>query len=172
MDISSNSAASSANTFIYPLLMLTSKTFERIVKEVKQSYPKEACGIMGGVIKDGRIIVSYTSKLSNVFSEEGKFWFSELDWMHKVASLISHGLNYIGLYHSHPDSTPTPSLNDLERMIECPGEIWLILSYTPSNSLSLSIRAWTIPDFNSGLMRIPVVVNHEKFKRYTKARYF
>ena len=142
-----------------PVLILMDKVFRDLVREVKQSYPEETCGVMGGFIKGDEIVVSCVNKLSNTSVEKGKFWFNELDWIHKVALLISHGLEYIGLYHSHPSPTLAPSPSDLERMVECPGEIWLILSYTPVSKLLMG--AWTIPNFSSGLLRIPVIVKRE-----------
>lgn len=138
------------------LLVLTNEVFNHIIEEAKRAYPSETCGIMGGTLKDEEIVVSYTRKLFNISTEKSKFWFNELDWIQEVISLTSHGLEYIGLYHSHPNSKPIPSLNDLERMVECPGEIWLILSYIQPNVTSLG--AWVIPKFNSGLMRIPVII--------------
>ena len=141
-------------------LVLTNEAFNNIVEETKQAYPSETCGVMGGTFKGEKIVVSYTRRLLNVSVEESKFWFNELDWIQEVISLTSHGLEYIGLYHSHPNSRAMPSLSDLERMIECPGEIWLILSYTPPNAISLG--AWTVPSFSSGLMRIPVIVKRRR----------
>lgn len=84
----------SVNLPTYSLLVLTNEVFNNIVKEAKQAYPNEACGVMEGVFKDKKVIVSCTCRSFNISVEEGKFWFNELDWIQKVMSLMSNGLDW------------------------------------------------------------------------------
>jgi len=80
--------------------------------------------------------------LRNVLRSRESFWFDEGEWMRVVIRGRGEGLEYIGLYHTHPGRSPVPSLSDRHRMLECPGEVWLIVGFEPGVGCRWLPTAW------------------------------
>ncbi len=138
-------------------LLLTERARDAIVSDARARYPREACGVMGGVAaaRDALLVVD-ALRLGNVASRREAFWFDELEWIERVGELRRAGLLYVGVYHSHPGPSVAPSPSDLERMIECPGEVWLIVAYEPG--LPPRLGAWVVPGFGLAAHRLRVEV--------------
>lgn len=141
---------------MYKKLIILKRVFRKIINDVKLNYPKETCGILAGEISRENILVKFAKPLPNISKDYKKFWFDELLWIKDILTITSKNLKYIGLYHSHPNGSVVPSLSDIERMLECPGEIWLIISYNSSRIYEYS--AWTIPRYGAGIFKIPVLI--------------
>lgn len=134
------------------VLEIDSRVFEKILKHVKEEYPNEVCGIMVGDINE-KYIVREVYRLKNILNIKYRFWFDVREWMEKITYARERGYRYIGVYHSHSDGSILPSLSDSERMLECPGEIWLIISYGVGN---IRYSAWTILGYELGLTKINI----------------
>lgn len=137
-------------------LVIRKGVFEEIVRHVREEYPIEACGILLGKIEGGRATVERSRRLRNVLASNTAFWFDVREWMEAILSARREGFDYIGLYHSHNREQPLPSLSDRHRMMECPGEIWLIVAYTPNHEPRAA--AYRIDDYGSAITRVLVQV--------------
>ncbi len=112
-------------------LTLSKESFDKIVSIIKKRYPIEACGLLlGKIIKDNAYVLK-VDELKNILGSTDSFWIDLGEWMNKILKYKRQGYEYIGIFHSHYRGNVIPSMNDLERMIECPEEIWMIIKYTP-----------------------------------------
>ncbi len=141
------------------MLIIPRSILNKMIDHVKAHYPREVCGVMIGYSEGTKIFVRAAIPLSNLSLSQNRFWFDEREWMKIIIEFSKKGLDYIGIYHSHPDSSPLPSMNDLERMLECPGEIWVIVSYSPPNKID--IKAWTIPSYYSGVSSVLLLISSD-----------
>lgn len=127
---------------------------QEILKHVEREYPIEACGTLFGRVGRGTALVERAVPLRNVLGSSTAFWFDVRDWMKAIMDAKREGLEYIGLYHSHAREQPLPSLADRHRMLECPGEVWLIVAYRPGGEPCLA--AYRIDDYGSAIVRVGV----------------
>ncbi len=137
-------------------LVLTQKAWARIIEIVKQRYPIEACGILAGKIEGDLAIVKEVRELRNILASPTAFWFDVTEWMDAILAARRKGMSYIGVFHSHPRDEPSISLSDRQRMLECPGEVWLVVAYTPRCKPRLA--AWVIRGYGLGIARVKVEV--------------
>ncbi|HDI74439.1 MAG: hypothetical protein DRJ52_07340 [Thermoprotei archaeon] len=147
------------NLPILKRLLLKRSVFEEIRRESEKAYPLEACGVLFGRLEGEEAIVSKYRSLRNVIETPGRFWFSEREWMKVICEERKLGLDYIGLFHSHPRGSPIPSPADRHRMLECPGEVWVIAAYEPKKLFKLC--AWVILDLNWSFSKIYITVVQE-----------
>lgn len=144
------------NIDIPSTLVLRRSTLDELKSIVEKEYPLEVCGVLAGKIVDKRAFVEEYKILENILESSTRFWFDERKWMETVCEFKRKGLEYIGLFHSHPDGSVLPSLADRHRMMECPGEIWLILAYSPKKGFD--ICAWVISDYISSFSKVNLVI--------------
>lgn len=136
-------------------LILPHKVLNEIIAHSLERYPKEACGVLSGKVHEGEYFVMKAEKL-----EKGSHYTSFIldlnSWMSIIMKSKLEDMQYIGIYHSHPDSDPIPSNEDLHCMLECPGEIWLIVSISEGEFRGLA--AFTVPDPTSAHVRVDIVL--------------
>jgi len=138
------------------LLVLTHEAYLDLHSHISGSYPVEACGILLGRSESGMALVTRVVPLRNVRESRTEFWIDEKEWMERILHAGRLGLEYIGLYHSHPDGDPLPSPSDRHRMLECPGEVWLIVGY---GSGRFDTAAYRVGDDGYSLFSLPVKIS-------------
>ncbi|HDH07367.1 MAG TPA: hypothetical protein ENF87_03255 [Thermoproteales archaeon] len=137
-------------------LLMSSKIFEEIIEIVVKNYPIESCGIMSGIIKGENAHVYCVRELRNILGSKSGFWFDYNEWMEKILECKKLGYEYLGLFHSHARENALLSLSDRHRMLECPGEIWLIIAYKPETKVEYT--AWVIEGYDKPLKRLQVEI--------------
>lgn len=135
-------------------LAIPGSVAREILEHVRREYPIEACGALFGFVKGGCATVERSVPLRNILGSSTAFWFDVRDWMTAIINAKREGLDYIGLYHSHAREQPLPSLADKHRMLECPGEVWLIVAYVPDREPCFA--AYRIDDYGSSIARVQV----------------
>ncbi len=106
----------------------------------------EESGILLGRIKDDEGFIEYAYKLAEGVNS---FRIDPVKWMKAVLKGEDRGLEYIGIYHTHPGGAAKPSPLDIRYMMECPGEVWLIVARKEA-------AAWTWG--SAGLKRLELAV--------------
>ena len=137
-------------------ILLSRSAYNNIISIVKARYPREACGVMLGRIKGDTAFINEISEIRNIFESSYRFWFDVREWMETILKAREKGLEYIGLFHSHPRRSPIPSMADRHRMLECPEEVWIIVSYAPKSGVEMT--AWRIDDWGSSIMKLFLIV--------------
>jgi len=138
------------------LLRIPRHVLEEMLKHARREYPIEACGVLLGSVKGGVGTALKAVPLKNLLASSRAFWFDVREWMRVIINSRKEGLEYIGLYHTHARDEPLPSLSDRHRMLEAPGEVWLILAVRPGQEPRMA--AYRIDDYGSSIMRVPVEV--------------
>ena len=99
-------------------LDVSPSVWEAIRKHGEETYPYECCGFLYG--KDGE-----TRTINNFLrapnSKEGdkrrRFEISPKDYMKAEQYALENELDFLGIYHSHPDHPALPSKTDLENAL-------------------------------------------------------
>ncbi|RLF24096.1 MAG: hypothetical protein DRN15_04155 [Thermoprotei archaeon] len=136
-------------------LLIPEYILDDILKDAMRSYPREICGVLLGNTDGMLYRVNLAEKLMQGRGEEGYFLMDLNEWMGCIMRARKQGLSYIGMYHSHPNGSPMPSSVDMHRMLECPGEIWLIVAVEKGLA---SYAAYVAPTSSSAIIRVPVEV--------------
>jgi len=137
-------------------VIFSRRAYDAMLNIVKNRYPLEACGVMFGNVSGYTATVVEVEEIKNVLESKYRFWFDVGEWMNSILKAKKRGLEYIGLFHSHVRGSPIPSLADRHRMLECPEEIWIIVSYTPEEEVD--VTAWRIDDWGSSIMKLALSI--------------
>ncbi|MGG1313926.1 MULTISPECIES: Mov34/MPN/PAD-1 family protein [Cohnella] len=84
-----------------------------LVRDCLARAPYEACGVMLGDFAPGRVVASGYALVRNAAgSPERAFRFDPDDWAKTYGQTQKNQRNIVGLFHSHPQGAPSPSLAD------------------------------------------------------------
>jgi len=128
--------------------------YSDIIKHIKSEYPMIALGILVGLFQKNHAIVFHTVKLKNIKPSLDNYAMDEKEWMRRIQEANNLGLKYIGIYHSHRGSA-NPTQYDIQKMRECPGEIFLII-HAKKNKI-IDIRAWKYGENGKGLTEVKIL---------------
>jgi len=92
------------------MLSLTKEQVSEIVKHSKEELPNEACGILAG--KDGKVEKIY--RMMNKDKSRTSFFMDSQEQLKVIKEIRLSGLDFIGIYHSHPETKAYPSAHDVE----------------------------------------------------------
>jgi proteasome lid subunit RPN8/RPN11 len=111
------------------VLQFTSqKQIDSIIDHAKEEYPYECCGIIAG--RDSR--VESVIRINNELSSSVEYSMNDAELKSVLDELDAAGLDFIGVYHSHPTSGAYPSGIDIKRSI-FPEVDYLIVSLVEQN---------------------------------------
>ncbi|MCM8768049.1 MAG: Mov34/MPN/PAD-1 family protein [Candidatus Omnitrophica bacterium] len=93
------------------MIYLTKEQFRDITQHAKDSYPKEACGILAGI--NGKVEKVY--KMTNISDNPESCYFMKPEEQLKVfKEMRKIQIEMIGIYHSHSNTPAYPSQRDCE----------------------------------------------------------
>lgn len=108
-------------------MKIAKAVFKQLVDLCKREYPKEACGLIAGVKRDGDSFIKEVYPLRNVAESSFTYEADAEEVYNTFISIEKSGLNVLGTYHSHPFSRAEPSELD-KRTAFYPGMIYVIVS--------------------------------------------
>ncbi len=81
-----------------------------------EAYPAECCGVLLGQTQNGSKVVHVARPFENRTAEspERRYYAGPEAYREAEAWARSHGLDVVGIYHSHPDHPARPSEYDRE----------------------------------------------------------
>lgn len=81
---------------------------------------KEVGGQLFGQFKNNIVYVCCATRPRR-FDRNGRFFFNPSRWMERleIKSKFRKGLHYLGDWHTHPQTKPTPSSLDIQSMKDC-----------------------------------------------------
>ena len=94
-----------------------------VVDHARSGFPLEVCGILGG--KDG--VVASHFPMTNTDASNEHFMMDPKEQFAVVRALRAAGEEMLAIYHSHPESPPRPSQEDV-RLALTPEVCHLIVS--------------------------------------------
>jgi proteasome lid subunit RPN8/RPN11 len=93
------------------VLTIQHRIVEEIIAHALQEDPRECCGILAG--NDN--LITHIFKLTNVEADPDKYWMDPKEQIQTFEEIDRLNLEFLGIYHSHPHSPPSPSPVDIMR---------------------------------------------------------
>lgn len=121
------------------MLYLTKSQAEELWSHLYAELPNEACGILAG--KGERVHRVY--KMDNVDKSPVSFFMEPRQQLAVMKEIRNLGLEFIGIYHTHPNTSPYPSAKDLE-LAFYPDVSYVIIS--GKDKVESRIRSFKIKD--------------------------
>lgn len=105
-------------------LVLESRHLAALRRCGAAEYPREACGLIGGTSDGERKVAGAIVPVPNARADaaHNRYLIAPEAFRRAQERLARHGLDVVGVYHSHPDHPPEPSAVDRENA-------WPWLSY-------------------------------------------
>jgi len=92
-------------------LHITNTLLNEIIEHSRAALPNEACGLLIG--RAGR--VERVRPVLNSEPSPVSYVFDSMDHLAAMKEIKSDGMELMGIFHSHPDSPPVPSITDIQR---------------------------------------------------------
>ncbi len=92
------------------MLYLTKKQASELIEHSKEDFPNEVCGILGG--REEKVEKVY--KMINKDKSKETFFMEPQQQLKVMKEIRASGLDFIGIYHSHPHTRAYPSAHDVE----------------------------------------------------------
>jgi len=115
------------------MIIVKKKHYEEILSHSVHALPNEACGLLGGIVKDGIKYVEKVYLLTNVDNSPEHFSMDPKEQFAAVKDMRDHGWDLLGNFHSHPATPSRPSEED-KRLAFDPEASYLILSLLNMNA--------------------------------------
>ncbi|MFC1771239.1 Mov34/MPN/PAD-1 family protein, partial [Candidatus Margulisiibacteriota bacterium] len=91
---------------------ITQRHYDLIVEQAQKNFPQEVGGFLGGN-EEGQIQGILPLFNMFLFDKTGTFVITGDDLERAHGFFAKHNLQYYGLYHSHPQGAPYPSIADI-----------------------------------------------------------
>jgi proteasome lid subunit RPN8/RPN11 len=92
------------------MLTLKKDLLEKLLKQIKEEFPNEACGILAG--KEGKVKNVY--EMANIDKSPATYFMDAKEQLLVMKDMRNLGLEMVGIYHSHVASPAYPSAHDIE----------------------------------------------------------
>ncbi|MCK4911846.1 MAG: M67 family metallopeptidase [Thermodesulfovibrionales bacterium] len=92
-------------------LVISREHLDAVIAHSRSDLPNEACGFLFG--RQGR--VEQVRPILNTDPSPVSYSFDSSEQFRVMGEMESQGLELLGIYHSHPESPPIPSLTDIRR---------------------------------------------------------
>lgn len=120
------------------MIRFRANAVSEIKKAAAKHYPSESCGMLGG--KNG--IVTEVVEIKNRAAQpNNSFRFDPKEMIRTLRSFDQRGLEWYGIFHSHPAGTATPSSKDTEQW-NFPDLYYCIASIDTSLDIKLQLFLW------------------------------
>ncbi len=100
---------------------------DQLRAEARAAYPRECCGLIEGVRRQGHIAVVRLHPARNLATRADRFEIDPMEQFRLLHALRDTERDIVGCYHSHPNGRAVPSERDLAGAGE-EGFVWLIVS--------------------------------------------
>ncbi|MDX1685443.1 MAG: M67 family metallopeptidase [Saprospiraceae bacterium] len=128
------------------MVILNKQIRDKIADHGKRDYPHECCGFLFGRDHDERREIIKALPVENIHSEDQRrrFQVSPKDYMKAETFADENDMEFLGIYHSHPDHPSVPSEHDLKQAV--PFFSYFILSV--KNGQPDTLQSWKLNSEN------------------------
>ncbi|MGH7644554.1 MAG: M67 family metallopeptidase [Gemmatimonadales bacterium] len=138
-------------------LVLEPRHLTAVRRHGEAEYPHEACGLVGGTVQGERRIAVDLVPVRNARGDtsRNRYLIGPEAFRRVAARLAGDGLELIGVYHSHPDSSAVPSACDREHA-------WPRLSYLiieVARGKATDQKSWVLADDRAAFAEEPVAID-------------
>jgi proteasome lid subunit RPN8/RPN11 len=142
-----------------PGIRFTPESWQHFQKFAEEAYPFEGCGLLLGPIAREKVAQKIV-RLRNVLRDEGRgrfdFTFSPKEFMEAQIAAERENLDVVGIYHTHPDHPPRPSVTD-ESQPMLAG--WINVIAGVHGGTFKEAKAWWREDENRPFVQAPLLVD-------------
>jgi [CysO sulfur-carrier protein]-S-L-cysteine hydrolase len=110
----------------------------------------ECCGLLAG--KDG--VITRVIATTNALASASEYAIAPEELFQSMREIRSAGLDFMGIYHSHPNGDNKPSTRDIDQAYY-PDVAYFILS--PREDRPKSVRAFSIRDGKAAELIVQIV---------------
>ena len=121
------------------MLILGKDLLEKMLQQIKEEFPNEACGILAG--REGRAGKVY--EMSNIDKNPSTYFMDAKEQLLVMKEMRNLGSEMVGIYHSHASSPAYPSGHDVE-MAFYPDISYVIISL--KDKVNPVLRSFKIVD--------------------------
>jgi len=114
------------------ILRIKSQQLRLLREEAGKAHPIEACALLFGKMNRRQAVLERVVTTPNVLKSSVRFEIDPKTFYDAFMQADNDGLEFIGLFHSHPASA-YPSSVDLEFMRLWGDAVWLIMSSTDND---------------------------------------
>lgn len=119
------------------VVRITYAVARQIANHAQADYPNEVCGLLAGVDHT----IQSAIPISNIAqTPQTNYQMNPNDEIKALKQIDADGLDWIGIYHSHPKSSPIPSQTDINNSSD-PQLFHLIVSLKDSKP---KLKLWQI----------------------------
>jgi proteasome lid subunit RPN8/RPN11 len=104
------------------MTLIGRKAFERMVAHARASWPAECCGFLTG---RGNA-TSGIREATNAAESGSRFFIAPAELFDFFRTLRTSGLEFTGVYHSHPQTPATPSERDAREFHYRDVNYWIV----------------------------------------------
>jgi len=122
------------------VLRLTVPVYQAMVGHCLDGLPDEACGLFGGVPATDKVTVCYPTR--NAAASARVYTVDPHDHLRADRDAEAHGLEIVGVFHSHTHTDAYPSPTDVEQAPD-PGWHYVLVSL---RDISPVVRSYRIVD--------------------------
>jgi proteasome lid subunit RPN8/RPN11 len=110
------------------VIEIDEKPWQTMVLHAERIYPNECCGVMLGHIHGENKVVTEAVPLENSFegAQNERYEVRPEDLLKAERAAREHGLDLVGIFHSHPDCEAYFSETDLKN--SCPWYSFVVIS--------------------------------------------
>ena len=119
------------------MLTLTDGALAEMVAHSYRCYPEEACGLLAGDVRSGRVSVVYPCR--NAAESSRVYTIDPKDHLHADRDAEARGLEINGVVHSHTHTEAYPSPTDVEQAPD-PSWHYVIVSLRQDSPVTRSYR--------------------------------
>lgn len=122
-------------------LRLSHQQVQVMVDHCIGNLPEEACGLIAGQEEKAEAVIPIKNVADNPLHH---YVIDDNQQLQALKKIDSQGLDWIAIFHSHPNSEPIPSLEDIrEADLNTPNLVHVIISLKHNTS---RLQAWHIHD--------------------------
>jgi proteasome lid subunit RPN8/RPN11 len=128
------------------MLKIPKREFEKIIDFCVREYPREACGLIAGFKRNGISYVRRVYPLRNIAKSPFMYEADAEELYNAFMSIDRDGLDFLGIYHSHPFGRAEPSELDRRRAFY-PNAVYVIVSLEGGRVYDVKAYLWDGQEF-------------------------
>ncbi len=109
------------------MISIDKEAWDVMVAHARSTYPNECCGAMlGHVDSDKRVVTAVPIENAYAGGQQERYELRPEDLLKADREARSHGMDLVGIFHSHPDCDAYFSETDLKN--SCPWYSFVVIS--------------------------------------------
>jgi proteasome lid subunit RPN8/RPN11 len=129
-------------------LILTNEQRKLLSEESMSNNSNESCALLFGKKENDELIIEEVFLAENIEKSPVSFTIANDQLIRGYKEAEDKGLDVIGIFHSHPNSEPYPSMTD-KKFMEINPVAWVIFS-----NVSKDFKAYM---YESDIIEIPII---------------